>query len=112
MRSGRYWPLCFPSQGGARMDVVGPGHRIDPVWRVFCGSCAPMPDGAAYLRSTRMVQFAGVDCGCGKRKEFGWQPGKSDCPCWTSADCWIGKKSSRGSGGGPLEPVINFIPLE
>ncbi len=39
-----------------------------------------------------MVQPAGVDCGCGKRKEFGWPSGKSYCPCWTSADCWIGKK--------------------
>ena len=92
MRSGSYWPLCFRNRSGAWTDEVDHGHRIDPVWKGSCGCCGRGPDDAICPTSTRMVQPAGVDCGCGKRKEFGWRPGKSYCPCWTSADCWIGKK--------------------
>jgi len=61
----------------------------------YCGFCGQEPDGAIYPNSTRTVQPAGAGCGCGKRKEFGWQPGKAIVDAGPAPIAGLGRSLSR-----------------
>jgi hypothetical protein len=86
-------PVCFLNRSAARTVVDGPGSSNRSC---LGGHTVGSADRSQMARSTRTIpgRFDLLASVAEWEEQGIWlaKPGKSYCPCWTSADCWIGKK--------------------